>query len=244
MKRKIYMLICNVVLFIGLLVVSCSHPIPTYTTLRIENHDPLLIEKRIVTKWIEGVGCERQDVDVGKMVDAVYLHSYGSEVSPYLVFGLIQQESCFNTNAHSSADAKGLMQVVEKWWEHLILDRDLFDLEVGIPVGIEILQHYLVGTNGNLRKALEKYSGGATSYYEKVARNRDSLERYVYSEMANHELIGSEVVLWDELKVPPKNKDLIAAYNLLSGELKTEWRKFRMRLWFKLRALEFRLRRV
>lgn len=45
---------------------------------------------------------------------------------------------------------------------------DLFDPEKNIKAGRYILTHYLRKHDGDLRKALASYSGGARGYYEKV----------------------------------------------------------------------------
>jgi soluble lytic murein transglycosylase-like protein len=45
---------------------------------------------------------------------------------------------------------------------------DLLDPETNVRAGKFVLAHYLTKHNGDLKKALHGYSGGAKNYYKKV----------------------------------------------------------------------------
>jgi len=91
--------------------------------------------------------------------------------NPKLVKAIIQTESEWNAQAVSSKGAIGLMQVMPSSGKlYAGFSRsELFCPEKNIIAGTKILKYYQK-TSANLRAALEKYSGGAEGYYEKVMR--------------------------------------------------------------------------
>jgi soluble lytic murein transglycosylase-like protein len=98
-------------------------------------------------------------------------------ITQKLVDAIIQVESSGRPRVVSSKGAVGLMQVRPAVWkrelqrERIIKTRKcLFDPEKNINAGVYILAKYLKAAGGDLRRALEKYSGGARGYYEKVMK--------------------------------------------------------------------------
>lgn len=91
--------------------------------------------------------------------------------NPKLVQAIISVESEWNPKAVSSKGAIGLMQVLPQSGKvYAGFSRaELFCPEKNIIAGTKILKYYQ-RISPNLRSALDKYSGGATGYYEKVAR--------------------------------------------------------------------------
>jgi len=92
--------------------------------------------------------------------------------NPKLISAIIQTESEWRSNAVSHKGAIGLMQVMPESSKWLVgySRKDLFCPEKNIIAGTKILKYYQ-RTSPNLRVALNKYSGGADRYYEKVMRN-------------------------------------------------------------------------
>lgn len=90
-----------------------------------------------------------------------------NEVSPFLVYGVIQQESGFRTNALSS-DGKdyGLMQIREinhDWLNKSFgYELDYSDPYDNIMAGIKMIKGHLENRNGDITEALMCYNMGAT----------------------------------------------------------------------------------
>lgn len=94
---------------------------------------------------------------------------------PDLIRAIIKVESGWNARARSSAGAIGLMQVKPASARMVGLDYRAADLvcpEKNIVAGTRILRHYQ-RTTGSLREALHRYSGGASSYADKVLKEMD-----------------------------------------------------------------------
>jgi soluble lytic murein transglycosylase-like protein len=90
-----------------------------------------------------------------------------------LIVSMIKQESQWNPNAVSNKGAIGLMQVMPEWipkLNHLGIRsrKDLFDPEKNLLAGCWVLKVHLRENKGDLRKALEAYSGNAKEYKKKV----------------------------------------------------------------------------
>lgn len=88
------------------------------------------------------------------------------EIPPELVFSIIRQESAFDPNARSFADAMGLMQILPtqaknvakelgiEWTGH----NDLYRPELNIPVGAKMLRQGLNRYDGNFILAIASYN--------------------------------------------------------------------------------------
>ena len=88
----------------------------------------------------------------------------------------MQKESAFRAKVQNRYGAQGLMQVVRRWHrEKLSPSESLFDPEVNIRVGADILEEYIELAGGSLTKALIKYSGNARSYSSKVLKESRKL---------------------------------------------------------------------
>ena len=80
-----------------------------------------------------------------ELIETVYYEAKRAGLEPSLVLGLVQVESGFRKYAISSADARGLMQVMP-FWVRTIGDGDvrkLFHLQSNLRYGCTILRHYL-----------------------------------------------------------------------------------------------------
>lgn len=118
-----------------------------------------------------------------ELIETVYYEAKRAGLEPSLVLGLVQVESGFRKYAISSADARGLMQVMP-FWVRSIGDGDvrkLFHLQSNLRYGCTILRHYLDRENGDLFLALGRYNGsrGRPEYPNAVLA---AWKRWQYSE--------------------------------------------------------------
>ena len=97
-------------------------------------------------------------------------------MSPELLIAVMQKESSLRPKVQSSYGAQGLMQVVRRWHhDKLHPSESLFDPEVNIRVGADVLAEYLEEADGSLSKALRKYSGNARGYATRVLNESTKL---------------------------------------------------------------------
>src|SRR5690606_38708735 len=95
---------------------------------------------------------------------------------PELLIAIMNKESTFRPKVQSRYGAQGLMQVVRRWHrEKLEAGESLFDPAVNIRVGTDVLEEYLEWANGDLSKALAKYSGNARGYANTVITESQKL---------------------------------------------------------------------
>jgi len=88
-----------------------------------------------------------------------------------LVVGVMDVESAYNPFAISKKDARGLMQVMFKYWGkqyEVAKASDLHDIALNINIGIQVLKHYIDKNEGNISKALTAYNGGGKDYAREV----------------------------------------------------------------------------
>ena len=95
-----------------------------------------------------------------------------------VILGLIEVESAFRQYAISSVGARGLMQVMPFWKNHIGKpSHNLFDIRTNLRYGCTILRHYNNVERGNLVRALARFNGslGSSRYPDAVLgawRNR------------------------------------------------------------------------
>lgn len=93
--------------------------------------------------------------------DEIVSHADG--VDPVLVFALIRQESAFDPQARSVADARGLMQLLpstaRKWLRHP--HEELYDPSLNVRTGVQYMQHLLRRYDGNVEHVLAAYNAGS-----------------------------------------------------------------------------------
>ena len=97
--------------------------------------------------------------------DVIHRESQRRGVDPFLVAGLIRQESRFESEAVSSAGALGLMQLMPPTARQLDRNRRLsreriLEPERNIRLGVLHLSQLLRRFDGNVEKAVAAYNGG------------------------------------------------------------------------------------
>lgn len=106
-----------------------------------------------------------------------------NHLDPYLVMGLIRQESGFNVRATSPADARGLMQVLASTITHSrryrsSVGRRLYEPAYNVRFGCAYLRKLLERYKGNVAEALAAYNAGPTNVDQWISRRtfRDQQE--------------------------------------------------------------------
>lgn len=91
-------------------------------------------------------------------------------VDPFLVLALMRQESMFDPNARSSADARGLMQLLPSTADQVArrmgqpaANGNLYDPDTNIILGVAHLRELLDAYGGDRVKVLAAYNGGTTA---------------------------------------------------------------------------------
>ncbi|MGB8260267.1 MAG: transglycosylase SLT domain-containing protein, partial [Terracidiphilus sp.] len=113
-----------------------------------------------------------------------------NNIDPYLVAGLIRQESEFNPNAVSRANACGLMQLLPSVGKQMAREEgisnfqtsQLFDPATNIRLGVRYLRRTLDKFNGVTEFALAAYDAGDDRVQEwKAAGNYRGIDEFVES---------------------------------------------------------------
>lgn len=93
--------------------------------------------------------------------DLIHKHARLNRLDPHLVQAIMCRESAFNPHAHSSKDARGLMQVIPSTARLMGVDpRRLFEPEQSIIAGTRYLAFLSDRYHGNLTKMIAGYNAG------------------------------------------------------------------------------------
>lgn len=153
--------------------VSEPPPIPQSLLKSLEHRRLLRAEKEIKiqaqTQYLAAKFSQSEST-IREYVELAWKEaSKRSGMSPELLIAMMQNESSLRPKVQSSYGAQGLMQVVRRWHhDKLQPSESLFDPEVNIRVGADVLAEYLEKADGSLNKALKKYSGNAQGYATRV----------------------------------------------------------------------------
>ena len=122
---------------------------------------------------------KEQEATIRKYVDLAWAEAGKRDwLAPELLIAIMQKESALRPKIQNRYGAQGLMQVVRRWHrDKLHPSESLFDPEVNIRVGADVLEEYLALADGNLNKALRKYSGNAKGYANTVLKESRALAR-------------------------------------------------------------------
>lgn len=116
---------------------------------------------------------------IARIVDAAFETGAKLGVPPGLLLAIVAQESSFDARARSGYGALGLMQVVPRFHQDKVQRIEhpdgLLHPEANLEVGARVLREYWFGS-GDLVRALERYSGGARRYAQKVFANWQQFE--------------------------------------------------------------------
>ncbi|MDO5640367.1 MAG: lytic transglycosylase domain-containing protein [Neisseria sp.] len=113
-----------------------------------------------------------------RLLTNIQYESTRAGLDTQVVLGLIEVESAFRQYAISGVGARGLMQVMPFWKNHIGQPgHNLFDIRTNLRYGCTILRHYNNVERGNLTRALARFNGslGSSKYPNAVLgawRNR------------------------------------------------------------------------
>ena len=113
-----------------------------------------------------------------RLLTNIQYESARAGLDTQLILGLIEVESAFRQYAISAVGARGLMQVMPFWKNHIgRAEHNLFDIRTNLRYGCTILRHYNNVERGNLTRALARFNGslGSNKYPNAVIgawRNR------------------------------------------------------------------------
>ena len=121
-----------------------------FVLFRIINIDDIVMKKIYPLKYSESVEKYSEEYDIDK----------------YLVYAIIKAESNFNTEAKSSSNAIGLMQIIESTAIETasnmglqVTEQDLFEPELNIKIGLKYFKSLLEKYN-NYSIAIIAYNAG------------------------------------------------------------------------------------
>lgn len=117
------------------------------------------------------------------IVQAAYYFARERNLDPHHLLAMMRVESRFNAKARSSEGAMGLMQVLPRFHRDKLVKRDPTDPVVSIEVGSLVYYDCLNRSEGNVRKAVKCYSGGAMKYYQMVEAHKKSLMRHIVTQI-------------------------------------------------------------
>lgn len=136
----------------------------------------VVIEKQKIKKITDEIFYWNKDIDT---LEAELLAVSIIYASRYLVLDtdreefltkLIAVESAFNSNAVSKKNAVGIMQINPKYWVGNVppvkKEEDLYNPIKNIAAGVYILNHYYEKSDGDLKKTVSLYSGGAERHHK------------------------------------------------------------------------------
>ena len=129
-----------------------------------------------------------------------YIEKYSNEynIDKYMVYAIIKAESNFNEKAKSSSNAIGLMQIMEntaietaRKMELDISEKDLFNPELNIKIGLKYYASLLKKYNNNNSIAIIAYNAGIGNVdkwiEEKIIKDDGSdLENVPFKETNNY----------------------------------------------------------
>lgn len=148
---------------------------------------PLSTEQKVLVDHLSDK-YDKPSNQVERIVRVAYTEAKKHSLSPLLVLAVIEKESSLKDNARSNYGAVGLMQVVPRYHLEKLKNGEKSQAflvpETNIRVGTQILSDYMLKNNGNLKKALKKYSGNATDYSKTVIVLKTNLEKVTRTAVA------------------------------------------------------------
>ena len=124
------------------------------------------VDKNRLKKVIDEINLSNENPVIASKVKRF---SKEFDVNPWIIMGIIHQESDFVTDAKGSIGEKGLMQIREGALQDVVNKTNfnegyhpeyLDQIGYNIKAGLLYYKLHLKNTNGNIRKALAQYNGG------------------------------------------------------------------------------------
>lgn len=152
-----------------ILVICALLPRPSHSANLFEMFEASKVAKVAAEKY------KRDADEVDKYVDIAIEAAEARGIDPNILLAVIATESGFNPKAKNpNSSASGLTQVMAKLHRGLIAlyGGNPFDPETSVNAGADLLQQHFDTSKGNVRKALNLYSGDSSGqYYNAVMKN-------------------------------------------------------------------------
>ena len=146
-------------------------PPPKTATKPAIKNVPLGTDKSV--RYIRTHNSKIKEATAQRIAQAIKKESARTGIPENVLLAIAHKESTFYPNAKSNKGAYGVMQVrrsVHTERMRRLNATDLNNIEQNVKVGANILQEYLQRSNGNMHKALTRYSGGSSSYANRVLK--------------------------------------------------------------------------
>jgi len=211
------------------------------TTLdaRIDTLDSTIdpeLKRRALVKNIRDAITENTDTKLSiqvlnRIANAVIEYSYEQHISMAMVLAQMKAESEFNPEAHSRAQAKGLMQILdhpqmstadEIAGELGYRGYNIWDVRVNIRFGCYYIRKMLTGQNNNYEDALRAYNFGPHKVAALKAGELDySLSKFVVENGVEVQYLvdkygefvldddGNKIVVQEEHKYPKETRKYV-----------------------------------
>lgn len=145
-------------------------------------------EKTVLSEYI-GNKYKLEEEQAKEIVDLAYYNAKQKDISPLLILSLISAESSFKTSVKSSGGAIGIMQVIPYWHKEKISHLDdknkIWDVEINMDIGSQIIKEYIDLEKGNLSRGLQRYNGALDNkeapYAKKILANVNRLKTLISS---------------------------------------------------------------
>lgn len=170
-------------IWLGLMFLSAdvhAQTRPTYTSPAA---------RQAMVQWVEDNSPKHIDVvKARQFVNLAIRYADMRQLDPMLILAVMRHESGFNPKARSAYGAQGLMQVVPRWHRDKLRGRSLYNPEVAIEVGTQVLSDCWTKFKGHTFRSLGCYLGGnPNKYYARiqathVAMGRDVTESWFLAE--------------------------------------------------------------
>lgn len=187
MKVRIFLLVCAlaVLSLIGITAANAKVTTPT-PNLNLKANYSFTDDYEVpaLTKYVQKKSkVKLNEYQAKTIVTTAIRQGNKLSVDPTLILAVAEIESEFDHKAKSSSSsAYGLMQVIPYLHKDKVKNRDMRQPKDQIVIGAEVLAEY-IGTGGNVRVGLKKYSGGSDKYAAKVLKAQSRIRLHVVQDI-------------------------------------------------------------
>lgn len=131
-----------------------------------------------LTDWVKQnrkSGIKLNDALTKQMVTIIFQKCVEKNVDPFLFLALVKVESGFDVMAVSPVGARGLTQIMPQVHKDKLVGVNVYDPEINLDRGIQILAEYRRWHKGNNTNALLQYNGS-------LKHDKPTYARQVYAE--------------------------------------------------------------
>jgi len=174
--------------FIATVFIFCVliNPVTAKNNSEIPGRDLTIAKLHFITTYIQKHNPAISYSDARRISEISYKIAAESDFSWTLIIAQLKQESHFRRFQVSSYNAMGMPQIVHHKWtwfpdynKIITRPKDLFFLDKSIKAQILINNVFLSWEDGDLSRALDRYSGFAKNYSKTVLYNKRYLDSVI-----------------------------------------------------------------